>query len=261
MIDCQKLDFSPSLAQNRLVRAERTFGRQVLRRLICFVLYLLGVKRRAIADALSMPAESAKSTIKAIEKEGLPALEDRRHRASAFLPPPEPTPPPVQLYEQADRLIVDFGHPEQSIKIPGDHPMQIRVVLLSLLNSGLVPQKRVAEVLGLTRVHVHSLARKLDQQGVHGLLDKREGQMHDYRMDEHVKAELIQQFVLDVVSEGRTSGQRLAEHLQERCQLSLAPRTIRYHLDKLGLPTIRASLPELLSSAKKTPVGPPKAEP
>ena len=261
MIDCQNLEFSPSLAQDRLRRAERTFGRGVLRRLICFVLYLLGVNRRLIAHTLSMPSESAKPIIKAIEKGGLAALEDRRRRTSSFLPSPEPTPPQVKLHEQAQCLIVDFGHAEKSLKIPRDNPLQIKVVLLSLLKSGLVPQKQVAEWLGLTRVHVHNLAHKLDRQDVDGLLDKRRGQTQDYRIPVDVKAELIQQFVLDVASEGRLSGQRLADHLQERCQLSLAPRTIRYHLDKLGLSRIRDSLPELLSSVKKTPIRPPNAEP
>ena len=38
-----------------------------------------------------------------------------------------------------------------------------------------------------------------------------------------------------------------------RCGVSLADRTVRYHLDKLGLSRIRDSLPKLLAGARKDP--------
>jgi DNA-directed RNA polymerase specialized sigma24 family protein len=44
-------------------RAQRLLGQSVVRRILCFALYLLGVNRRAIGKALGIPAETAKSTL------------------------------------------------------------------------------------------------------------------------------------------------------------------------------------------------------
>jgi biotin operon repressor len=251
MVDCQNLEFSVDLAQERLRRAEGTFGRRVVQRLICFTLYLIGAKRRLIADAVHIPLDSVKSIIKAVEKAGLPALEDRRRRTSAFLPPAPPRPPEITIRAEPDCVGIEFGHPERILRVSRANPMQLKVVLLSLLNSDLVSQKAVAEALGYTRVHTHNLAEKLQNGDVSSLEDKRKGQAQDYRITAEVKGELIQQFVLDVVNEERTSGRQLADHLQERCGLSLADRTVRYHLDKLGLGQIKDSLAGLLADAKK----------
>ena len=83
--------------------------------------------------------------------------------------------------------------------------------------------------------------------------DKREGQKQQYRFTAEVKAELIQQFVLDIASGGRASGKQLAEHVQQRCAVALSERSIRDQLAKLGLSRNKRSLPELLSGLKRTP--------
>ncbi len=85
------------------------------------------------------------------------------------------------------------------------------------------------------------------------MIDQRKGQLSDYRFTAEVKAELIQQFVLDIVAEGRASGRSLSEHLLSRCELRLSERSIRDQLGKLGLSRIKESLPNLLSALKKTP--------
>ena len=72
-------------------------------------------------------------------------------------------------------------------------------------------------------------------------------------MTPKIKAELIQQFVVDIVSQGHTSGRQIAAELGRRCRVLVSERTVRYHLAHLGLPTIKYSLPKLLSTVKKTP--------
>jgi transposase len=111
----------------------------------------------------------------------------------------------------------------------------------------------VAPWLGVTPTHTRNLARKLAEEDVAGLLDKRQGQQQEYRVTPEVKAELIQQFVLDIVQRGKTSGKQIAQHLAERCEIELSERTVRDHVRKLGLPQIAESLPELLTGLKKTP--------
>ncbi len=48
LIDCQNLNFSPRLSENRTDQAQQTLGSIVVQRILCFALYLLGLNRRAI---------------------------------------------------------------------------------------------------------------------------------------------------------------------------------------------------------------------
>lgn len=251
-IDCQKLAFSASLSQDRMQRALRALGETVVQRILCFSLYLLGVNRRAIGEALDIPAETAKSIIKAMEKNGLPALEDRRHRVSTFLPQ-APTPiAPIALSTSEEHVVVDFGSEDRRLQIPRQNEMQVRTVLLSLCNSDLLSQRQVADAIGLTRAHTATLARRLASEGLCSLIDKRQGQRSDYRITPEVKAELVQQFAIDVIAHGKTSGEAISAELQDRCQITVPARTVRHHLARMGLPRIKQSLPQLLATVKKT---------
>jgi transposase len=251
-MDCQNLPLSPALSQARLQRAVQSLGETVVQRLMCFALYLLGVNRRAIGEALDVPAETAKSIIKVVERHGLPALEDRRHRVSSFLPQAPAVIAPVRLNVTEEDVIVEFGAEDRRLRISRQSDLQVRTVLLSLLNSGLLPKAEVAEAIGLTRAHTATLAHRLAQEGLSGLIDKRQGQQSDYRMTPEVKAELVQQFTLDVIAHGRTSGQAISSELQQRCQISVPARTVRHHLAQMGLTKIKHSLPQLLAAVKKT---------
>ncbi len=253
MFDCQNIHFSPELARQRFRRAARVIHENVLIRLLAFALYLLGVNRSDIARTAGRPLDSIKSLIKAIEKDGLAALHDRRRRDTFLTPAPAPEADPWELFEEQDALVLRCGTPEKQLLIPRQNAMQRKVILLSAVHSGLLTAADVAPWLGVTLTHTRNLALKLTQEDVAGLLDKRRGQQQEYRVTSEVKAELIQQFVLDVVQRGKTSGKQMAQHLAERCQLELSERTVRDHVRKLGLAQIAESLPELLTGLKKTP--------
>lgn len=256
MFDCQDLGFSAELSQQRIDRALRVFELDVLRRLICFALYLLGVDRTALSEVTQMPPGSVRSVLRVLLRDGVSALEDRRQRGFSPPRPPKPGPAParVKLREDDQLLMIDLGIPAGTLNIPTRNRLQIRAVLLSMVNSGLLSRKEVAARLDLTAVHTGNLARQLDQDDIPSLIDKRQGQKQDYRVTADVKAELIQQFVVDVVSEGRTSGRLLSEHLRQRCELVIPDRTVRHHVAQLGLPRIRLSLPQLLRELKKNSV-------
>jgi hypothetical protein len=70
-------------------------------------------------------------------------------------------------------------------------------------------------------------------------------------MTPEIKGELIQQFVIDIVQDGKVSGEGLSKHLKERCQYELSPRTILGHLETMGLSKIKNTLPNHLETAKK----------
>lgn len=198
-----------------------------------------------------MSPETVKSFLRTVQQHGLPALEDRRRGTSSFLPEANaPSTTKVKVYEQGDWVVVDFGLPDNLLRLPRDNSLQVRVVLLSLLDSGLLQRKEVAECLRWSGVHTSNQAKRLQQEGVSCLLDKR-GQKKDYVIDAEVKGEIIQQFVLDLIRGGKTSGKQLSEELDERCGMRLSERSIRHHLEKLGLSGIRRSLPSLIEKLKK----------
>jgi transposase len=252
LIDCQNLVFSTRLTENRMGQAQRLLGSDVVQRILCYALYLCGVNRRAVGQALGIPAETAKSIIKAINRDGLVALEDRRRQFSAFLPQASPQPLPITLREEEGHIVVDFGINGRDLKLSRQDPLQMKAVLFSLVNSGLLTKRQVAEALQLSPSHTATLARRLDEQGALSLVDQRQGQKHDYRVPRGVKAELIQQFAVDVITSGRTSGEAISAELKERCNITIPARTVRHHLARMGLGRIKGSLPQLVSAVKKT---------
>ena len=253
MIDCQTLSFSQELSKDRMERACESFGTGVIQRLLCFALYLLGVNRSVVGRSLEIPPETVKSIVKALNRNGLSALEDRRRRYATFLPQAVPPPPPIRLRRQPPYVIVDFGGGDRRLKLSREDPLQLRIVLLSMLNGGLLSKQQVAEAIDLTPARTAALARQFTSEGTASLLDRRKGQQQDYRVTSAIKAELIQQLVLDLITAGRTSGNTLAEGLQARCGISVPARTVRHHLAEMGLSKIKHSLPELVAAVKKTP--------
>lgn len=120
-----------------------------------------------------------------------------------------------------------------------------------MLNSGLLSNQQVAEVIGLTPGHTATLAHRLEQEDFSCLIDKRQGLKSEYRVTPQIKAELIQQFVVDAVAHGKVSSEAISAELKERCQITIPARTVRHHLARIGLPTIKHTLPKLLAAGKK----------
>ena len=252
LINCQNLIFSPRLSENRTDQAQQTLGSVVVQRILCFGLYLLGLNRRAIGQSLNIPSETAKSIIKAVNKDGLGALEDRRRRFSTFLPKARPEPSPITLREEEDHIVVDFGVSGRYLKLSRQDPLQLKTVLLSIFNNGLLSKQQVSKAIKLTPSHTATLARRLDEEGALSLVDRRQGQKQEYRVTAPVKAELVQQFAVDIITSGQTSGSKISAELKERCNISLPARTVRHHLAQMGLREIKQSLPQLLAVVKKT---------
>ena len=124
--------------------------------------------------------------------------------------------------------------------------------MLSLLNAGLLSVQDTATVLGIHAAHCRELAKKLEGQDVdESLIDKRQGLKKDFLFAPEVKSELIQQFALNALSGGPTSGRVISEDLQQRCGIEVSERSVRLYLNKLGLAKIKGSLPKLLENKKK----------
>ena len=247
------ISFSSTHAKKRSRRARATMGHHVVARIIAFALFLLGAKREDIARFVGMPLGTLLSLLTRMNSDGTEALRDRREVA-------QPNKPLEQHSKKNDCYSVSVEHENievsctEGIKvaIPCANVLQCRAVLFSFLNSGLLNTKEVAKTLGLSERRVRDLASALEQEDVLALMDKRRGQQKDYIFTSEVKSELVQQFTLNAVSGRPTSGHAIAEDLKQRCELEVSERSVRLHLNKLGLPNIAKSLPELLEAQKKT---------
>ena len=256
MFDCQNLKFSPDLAAQRLANAELSSSLPALKRLLCFALFLLGANRTTIAGSIDLPLDTAKSILKALQRDGLSALEDRRgRRGRRPLLPPAPQIPvaQVELSKQGNDHMIQLGSSAQPLTISQENRLQLRTVLLTFLQSGLLTKEAVAEQLNLSAGHVVHLAQELHDNDVSVLIDKRQGQQNPYRVDSEMLRLIIEQFIIDLVSEGKTSGKELCQHLHDRCDVELKERTARHHMEKLGLIELKRTLPKQLSELKKTP--------
>ena len=251
-IELSALEFSAKKAESRLERASRALGEEVVSRLLAFALFLLGAERQAIASNLELPLGTLLSLLTRIGKVGLPALEDRRRTNSEFLPVGD-TPvlaPTVKVEDEHIVIDLDMG---RRLRVPSENTLQTRVVLLTLVSSRVLPTGVAADVLGCTAAHVRALCRELEANGAETLLDKRRGQKRDYRITPEVKKELVVQVAAHALTGNSASSAVITDSVNERMGWQLADRTVRLHMQKLGLAEIAESLPALVEALKKTP--------
>ncbi len=253
MINCHDLQFSTQHSKKRTERAKSILGARTLTLIIGLTLYLLGAKRSAIAMSLDVAEDTLKSFFQRFFKNGLSALTDRRSKS---LPPP---PSPLKMYGPGKtdvkignaEMVVRFGSGSQHLRIPIQNKLQIKTVLLTCLDNKLLKNSQIFKILGYSARHTLKLSGDLNKGDVYSLLDKRQGQKKDYLVTPEVKAELIQQFVVNLLSKEVPTGKLISEALQERCEINMPDRTARYHISKLGLPLIKKSLPKILAELKK----------
>jgi len=77
-MDCQNIEFSAVKSEERINKALQLFPRGLLMAILGFALHLLGVKRKSVAELVSMPEESLKTLLSRVSRDGFPALRDRR---------------------------------------------------------------------------------------------------------------------------------------------------------------------------------------
>lgn len=252
-MDCREIEFSPEKSRERIARALRVFPPKVLNKILAFSLYVLGAKRRDVAALAGMPDESVKTAVRVLFRDGLPAFRDRRRSAAPRFA--EACAPPVRISARREDewIVVDFGIEGKRLRIPLAHKIETRTVLLSLLNAGLLSTGEVAATLELSCAHCRDLAGALSRRDVvESLVDKRQGQKKDYRVGPEKKAEIIRQFAARAVTGHSTSSEVLADLVNEGTEVPLSARTVRWHMNKLGLVGIKKTLPELVSTLKKT---------
>ncbi len=252
-MDCQQLDFSPLVGAERRKKAEVFLGRSVVAKILSVALYWLGARRPAIAAELGICENSLRTTVRVVLRDGPGAFEDRRqrHRQCPLPAPPHPASETVTLAREGDVIAVRFGAMEGSLSLPATNRVQSRVVLLSLVDSGLVSAKDAAAVLELSTVHVRHLSARLAGGDVEALRDKRRGQQQQHVLTAAVKSEIVLQYAANAVTGRCNSSQAVVADIGERCDLALSARTLRHCIAKLGLGKLTTDLPELVERIKR----------
>ena len=257
-MNCQNITFSTKQSQKRIEKAKCALPSIILKKILFFALYLLGAKFKAIALIVGIPEESGKTTINRVMKDGIFALSDRRQSTTkdilhTALPITQQIVYPTVSLEDECCIII-FGDVTHQVKIPLKNRVYLKSILLSLLQANMLSVNTVSSVLGITVAHCRELANRLINDDVTDVLvDKRKGQKKDFCVDQSVKAELIMHFSARTVTGHSTSSETLTELINTTMNTNISPRTIRWHLNKLGLIKIRRTLPELVESLKKSP--------
>ncbi len=246
-----ELHFSKTHSNKRIEKAYESLGVKIVTRIIGFTLFLLGAKREDIAQYLQIPMGTFLSFLTRTDQYGLLAFEDRRKSAYKKVVKTE-APVKVSLAVTKQNVIIRLGGNNQAIIIPRKNLLQCKVMLLTFVNNGLLTAKEVAEVLGFSVRHTRDLNVKIHEGDVYWLIDKRKGQIQDYRFTPEIKAELIQQVAANAITGKPTSSRAVSQQIKERCNLVLPDRSVRLHMNKLGLPKISNSLPVLVEDLKKT---------
>lgn len=253
MIDCQQLSFSPIVGVERRKKAEMFLGKNVVTKILGLALYWLGGRRSEISAELGIPENSLRTTVRVVLRDGPTAFEDRRHShsQSTFLRPPHPAVEGPTVTREGNNVVVRFGATYAPLTMPATNRVQIRVVLLSLVDSGLISPGDSTEVLGLSSAHVRNLAARLAHGDVDELRDKRRGQQKQLVLTPEVKSEIVLQCSANAVTGRSTSSRAVVADIEERCELTLSDRTLRYCIAELGLRNLTRDLPRLIDRIKR----------
>ncbi len=254
-MDCRHVEFSPVKSEERISRALRVFPKELLMRVLAFSLHLLGASRKTVAALVGMPGESVKTVVRLAMRDGFPALRDRRRsREGPAIGQVPPIPLRFTARREGESCVVELGPSGGSMRIPIAFRIQAKTVLLSLLNAGVLSAQETASALGIHTAHCRELARKLASHDVvESLVDKRQGQKQDYLVGPKQKAEIVLQLAARAIMGQSISSDVLAEAVHENTQVGVSARTIRWHVQKLGLADIKKALPQLVETLKKTP--------
>jgi len=251
-MDCHEIQFSAKNSNNRIRNAMGVFEPGVLFRVLAFALHMMGAKRKTIAELVNMPEESIKTTIRVIMRDGFQAFFDRRKTELFTTPEDQSTSKKVSIRIEDEMIVVNLNSDMENLKIPVAHKIQARTILLTLTNSGLISAHETALILEISDAHCRQLANKLSYNDVGDILiDKRVGQLQSFKVGPTQKAEIIRQFAARVVTGHSISSDVITDLVNDQTNASLSSRTIRWHMNKFGLTSIKNTLPELVKELKK----------
>ncbi|MFQ5771041.1 MAG: hypothetical protein ACE5HX_10930 [bacterium] len=254
MLNClDELKFSKTHSENRIEKAYSLLGENLVNKIIGFVFFLLGAKREQIAENINIPLGTFLSFLTRIDKIGIFAFGDRRSATSFQVTQTKSQKFSILLKEEENNFNIILNDADKRISLPKGNSLQSKIILLTFLDNGLLSLKEVSQALNFSTVHTRHLCTKLHNQDAYSLIDKRKGQLIDYTYTPDIKAEMIKQFTVNVVTGGSISSKNISKQLNDKHNLRLSDRSVRFHINKLGLRKIARSLSIEIEMLKKTP--------
>ncbi len=250
-IDCRNLSFSLDLSESRLNKVLLVFGENVLKRIIVFSLYILGVKRTDISQVVKLPENTVRTMLKTISKDGVIALFNRRKKPLVMTKDPDEKPSTkvgIEISELNDRYQISINGKDIFILKKNRH--QLKAMVLTFAENGLISKTFAGKLLNLSSSHVGYLINKVSENDLSCLIDQRKGQKKDFVFTPEIKSELIVQFAVNAATGKSTSSPVLAKDLEQRTSHDLSQRSIRFHINNLGLKGKAAQLWELVGLKK-----------
>jgi len=249
--------FSQNISQKRLYEVSKFIDSKTINRILSLALFLLGGDRKQISNYIKIPVGTLFSFLTRLSKEGITAFFDKRSKCLPEIPLPV-----IDEHAQKNtNLEISFGDKKIQIDcdetipricIDSTNPLQFKTLILTLVQSGIVKPQQASTLLQISQRYVRQLCTDLKQNDIEAIIDRRKGQKGDFAFTSNVKAELIQQYTAHVVSGGSTTSSHIARQVNKACNTTLSERTFRHHIAKMGLNTIKHSLPRLLGNLKKT---------
>jgi hypothetical protein len=245
-----EISFSESISSKRIQSAYQLLGRKTVNRIIGIALFWLGGNREKISEFLNIPIGTFFSFLTRFQQEGVKALKDQRVKPEAFKVS-KIAPKKLKLVFGEHKISLNISPDNDQLVIDPPNILQFKILILSFMDSGFLSAKEVSEQLGISERHARDLSKNLRAYDIKALLDKRRGQQKEYAFNEGIKAEIIQQFVVNLINKRPTVSSRITQQVNDVCHTSLSERAMRKHLSKLGLHRIKDSLPKLLEDVKK----------
>jgi hypothetical protein len=250
-IDCRNLSFSLDLSESRLNKVQFVFGEKVLKRIIVFSLYILGVRRTEISQTVKLPENTVRTMLKTISKNGVIALFNRRNKPLEITKSLDNKPSireNIEISELHDRYQISIN--ETDIFILKKNKNQLKAIILTFAENGLISKTYAGELLNVSSSHVGYLINNITENDLFCLIDQRRGQQKDFVFTPEIKSELILQFAVNAATGKSTSSPVLAKDIEQRTSHELSQRSIRFHINSLGLKGKAAQLWELVGLKK-----------
>lgn len=250
-IDCRNLSFSLDVSENRLSKAKLVFGEKVLKRILVFSLYIMGVRRTEISQTINLPENTVRTMLKTISKNGVMALFFLRKKPMEVIKETDKKSSPmgnIEISEQTNQYKISIN--ETDIFILKKNKDQLKAMVLTFAENGLITKTHAGKLLNVSSSHVGYLINNVTENDLSCLLDKRRGQQKDFVFTPEIKSELIVQFAVNAATGRSTSSPTLAKDIEQRTSNTLSQRSIRLHINNLGLKGKSAQLWELVGLKK-----------
>jgi transposase/competence protein ComGC len=260
ILDFQQFSISEVKQQSRLAAAEAALGKRTIERLLAFSSYLLGGSRQDIAQTFHYSIPGLTSMVQRVYQQGPEAftqVQGPRQKSLKKLITPEAIistkPKDAIETEIIDNMLKIKVNIPTTLEIPFDPEQPIdQLFILKCQNAGLFSIQQAADLLKNTPNQIQHKKRKLEKMGgVEAVLDLRQGQQNAYKFSDEAQSALIYHLVEDLIEHRSISSIRIHDKLSKALKLEVSDRTVRNHLENLGLSRIKANLIEFIK--KKIP--------